>query len=201
MLGSDDGFYDSGQVVDIGEGLHAEEDVVESALLAACSVFWCADNCSTEQCQPRSCPHLGARESLPLRGLKRSFPKVADLQEKSIACPRTTGNGEGAFVDVLEGDAVLMDSIEARLPYQGHVAGVRRLEPPREEGRDSISTDYTHLHQRAVIQRHGQQQQEEEAQESVSDRSGGCTPPLSQPSVSSRLRGGGREGGGLKGMV
>ena len=81
VLGSDDGFYDSGQVVDIGEGLHAEQDVVESALLGVGSVFRSADNCSPEQCQPCSSTHLGVWEALPLRGLKRSFPKVADLRE------------------------------------------------------------------------------------------------------------------------
>lgn len=62
--------------------------------------------------------------------------------------------GEGACSDVLERYAVLMDSLKARLPYQGHIAGVGRLEPPREEGRDCISTDYTHIYQRAFIDRH-----------------------------------------------
>ena len=95
-------------------------------------------------------------------------------------------------MDVLEGDAVLMDSIEARLPYQGHVAGIRRLKPPREEGRDSISTDYTHVHQRAVIQRHDQQRQE--AQERASDRSGGVLLSRSRRSLVFE-KGGGREEG------
>lgn len=47
-----------------------------------------------------------------------------------------------------------MDSIEARLPDQRHITGIRCLEAPREEGRDCIPADYTHIHQRAVVYRH-----------------------------------------------
>lgn len=62
---------------------------------------------------------------------------------------------------ILEGNAVLMNSIKARFPHQGYIAGIRCLKPPREEGRNSISTDYTHLHQRAVVHRHVGQRREE----------------------------------------
>jgi hypothetical protein len=61
---------------------------------------------------------------------------------------------ERTWSDVLERDAVLIDSLIARLPHQGHIAGVGRLEPPREEGGDSIPTDYTHSYQRAGIDGH-----------------------------------------------
>jgi hypothetical protein len=51
---------------------------------------------------------------------------------------------------LLEGDAVLMDRIEPGLPHQRHVASIGGLKPPGQEGRDSISADYTDVHQRRV---------------------------------------------------
>ena len=45
MLGCDDGVNDSGEVVDIGEGLDTEDDIVECAVSARRGFFWRLDNC------------------------------------------------------------------------------------------------------------------------------------------------------------
>lgn len=44
VLRRDDGLDDVGDIVYIGEGFDAEEDVVEWLFRRMGSVFWCADN-------------------------------------------------------------------------------------------------------------------------------------------------------------
>lgn len=46
MLRRDDGFDDGGEVVDVGEGLDAEQDVVEGRSVCTRSVFGRSDDCS-----------------------------------------------------------------------------------------------------------------------------------------------------------
>lgn len=44
VLGRNDGVNDSGEVVDIGEGLDAEDDIVECAVSTRRGFFWRLDN-------------------------------------------------------------------------------------------------------------------------------------------------------------
>lgn len=81
MLGGNDGLYDCGQVVYVGESLHTEEDIVEGALIATASIFWCADHCSTALAEIL---FIEVEKSAPFRGLKRSFPNVADLRKGQL---------------------------------------------------------------------------------------------------------------------
>lgn len=47
--------------------------------------------------------------------------------------------------NALEGNAVLVHIVEARLPHEGDVAGVGCLESPRQKGRYGIAADYTQI--------------------------------------------------------
>ncbi len=45
MLGRNDGIDYGGEIVDVGEGFDAEDDVVEGALLSICGFFGLSDDC------------------------------------------------------------------------------------------------------------------------------------------------------------
>jgi hypothetical protein len=45
VLGCDDGVDDSGEVVDIGQGLDAENNIVKCAVSTRRGFFWRFDNC------------------------------------------------------------------------------------------------------------------------------------------------------------
>ena len=47
MLGSNDRIDDRGQVVDVGESLYTQDDVVEGAIFARGRFFGCPDDCIT----------------------------------------------------------------------------------------------------------------------------------------------------------
>ena len=51
--------------------------------------------------------------------------------------------------DLLERYAILSDALEAGLPDERHVAGIRRLQAPGEEGGDGITADCRAL---AIVQ-------------------------------------------------
>lgn len=125
MLRSDDGFDDCGKVVHIWESLHAKQDIIEGALFAVGSIFRRADHCLILSAMYSPITGMGV---LTLPGLEALISKSCGSAEESIARPSTTRRE--TWSDVLEGDAELTDSIEARLPYQRHIAGIGGLEPP-----------------------------------------------------------------------
>jgi len=47
MLWGDDRLDDIGDVVDVGEGLDAEQDIIEGLLGRMCGVFGCSNDCRT----------------------------------------------------------------------------------------------------------------------------------------------------------
>lgn len=69
------------EIVDIGEGFHAEDNVVERAIAGLCGVFGISYNCG--RCVSVIVFRVGWLYGVPCRGLNRSLPNTLDLE---IAC-------------------------------------------------------------------------------------------------------------------
>jgi hypothetical protein len=83
VLRSNDGIDDGSEIVDIGEGLDAKHNVVESNRTTLCGIFGISDNyamVSFMSQQDQFCVRS------PCRGLNRSLPKVCDLEDKISIC-------------------------------------------------------------------------------------------------------------------
>ncbi len=86
MLGRHDGVDYRGEVVDVGQGLDAQDYVVEGAFSALGSFFGRPDNWQKKQHQvsgarPRGEERAGRGRGggdIPWRGLNRSFPYTGD---------------------------------------------------------------------------------------------------------------------------
>lgn len=86
VLGSDDGFDDGSEVVELRQGLDAEQDVVEGALLQLTGLL--RSTCDLGICQLLTLVASVALESLLRRGLKRSLPNLDDLWLRSARSRR-----------------------------------------------------------------------------------------------------------------
>jgi hypothetical protein len=77
VLGCNDRFDNGGEVIDVWEGFHTEQHVIECAVLGIRCIFGCSDNYSDTS--------VGVIDVIwifgvaPCRGLNRSFPKDVDL--------------------------------------------------------------------------------------------------------------------------
>jgi hypothetical protein len=78
VLWGDDRFDDRGQIVDVRESLHAEDHVVERALLGTGGIFGGADDYRPLLAGVTAVWHRV--RIVPCRGLKRSLPNEVDLQ-------------------------------------------------------------------------------------------------------------------------
>ena len=74
VLGSDDGINDSGQVIDIGESLDAQDDVVERAIANSRSVFGVSNNWRSSM--------LGF-ESRKQKGSSSQAPEIDEIRTMS----------------------------------------------------------------------------------------------------------------------
>lgn len=70
MLWRDDRLDNVGDIVYIGKGFYAEQDIVERLFGRMSSVFWGSDDCELSQwgCKERACVNV------PAYGLNRSLP-------------------------------------------------------------------------------------------------------------------------------
>lgn len=90
---------------------------------------------------------MQSKRDVPCRGLNRSLPYSGDLAPVSTGLAELRVEGQiRRGSDVLERYPVLRYMLEARLPDKSNIAGIRRLESPRQEGGDWIAPDCDNAH-------------------------------------------------------
>lgn len=131
VLRRDNGLNYIGEVVNVRERFYTENNVVEGGSTIDDGIFGALNNCAEL-----------ARTKANREGRLAITRLETFIAKRLRSVPvRICVHGVMLLECLLERDAILRDLLIVVFPHQGHIAGIGRRESPREECRDSVTTD------------------------------------------------------------